>query len=258
MLRAVDSTKGEMERFKETLFAALRCALSRAHQQSENGNHSTLGKFLMGQTDELVGSPVAESDGFVVDLSLRFSEILRSTQVLNDIVVYLKRFPPGISRSRYLNYHVRSYLQEMYILRERLNALLKKYERWNSPLAPNSDTFTTLSDGRNLIAKAFDRIVDVRGGDVHHRQFSDPELERLEGWEGLVEGGVDPGKEWMTKAYEDQIKTARERWMTQIETNNATIAQVLDVVFDSLFGMTFAANGEVIIPKSYRPPRGRE
>ncbi len=247
-----------MERFKETLFAALRCALSRSHQQSENGKHSTLGKFLMGQTDELVGSPVPESDKFVVDLSLRFSEILRSAQVLNDIVVYLKRFPPGISRSRFLNYHVRSYLQEMYILRERLNALLKKYERWNSPIVPNSNTFLTLSDCRNIIAKAFDRIVDLRGEDVHRRQFSDPELERLEGWEGLVEGGVDPGKEWMTKAYEDQIKAARERWISQIETNNATIAQVLDIVFDSLSGVTFAANEGVIIPKSYRPPRGRE
>lgn len=248
---------GEMERFKESLFAALRFALRKAHEHSANGNPSTLGKFLMGETDELVGAPVAACDGFVVDLALRFSEILRSAQVLNDIVVYLKRFPPGISRSRYLNYHVRSYLQEMYILRERLNALLKKYERWNAPLAPNGDNFIMLGDCRRLIAKAFDRIVDVRGGDVHRQQFSDPELERLEGWEGLVEGGVDLGKEWMTKAYENQIKAAREKWIAQIETNNATTTQVLDVIFDALSGMTFAAGGEVIFPRSYKPPRGR-
>ncbi len=247
---------GEMERFKETLFTALRCALSQAHEKSQNGS-STLGKFLMGQTDELIGTPFAESDQFIVELSLRFSEIQRSAQVLNDIVLYLKRFPPGVSRSRYLNYHVRSYLQEIYILQQRLIALINKYEKWNFPPS-TSDAAASLSECRDIIAKAFNRVIEVRGEDVHQRQFFDPELERLEGWEGLVEGGVDPGKEWMEKAFENQIKTAREKWVSQIEVGNVTTALVLDAIFGALSGVTFTPDGDMIIPKFYRPAGTRD
>jgi len=248
----------EMERFKEALFAVLRLTLSKAHEQGSNGPQSTLGKFLIGQTDELTALPLAESDQFVVELSRRFSEIQRSIQVLNDIVLYLKRFPPEIPRSRYLNYHVRSYLQEMYILQERLNALLTKYERWNAPIARNDEMGNTLRDSRGLIRQAFDPIVAVRGDDVHRRQFSDPELERLEGWEGLVEGGVDAGKEWMQQAYENQIEAAREKWIAQIETRNAKTIRLMDAIFVVLFEITFGSDGQLIPPKSYKPARGRD
>ena len=246
-----------MEQFKKAIFAALRLALRKAQEQDANRGQSTLGKFLMGQTDELTAPPVAASDQFVVELALRFSEILRSVQVLSDIVQYLKRFPPGSSRSRYLNYHVRSYLQEMYILRERLNALLTKYERWNAPIAQNVEMGNTLRNSRDLIKDMFDPIVAVRDNDVHHRQFSDPELDRLEGWEGLIEGGVDPGKEWMQQGYENQITAAREKWIAQIETNNSRTSRVIDAILDVLFEITFGSDGQLIIPKSYRPARGR-
>jgi len=236
-------------RFKETLFTAARLALRRADEQDKNGKHSTFGRFLMGQTDELVGAAVEPSDEFVIELSLRFAEILRCTQVLEDVIVYLKRFPPLIPRSRYLTYHVRSYLQEMYILRARLTALVDKYEHWKQP---NSDVRTTLAGCREIIAKAFDRIKSTRGADVHERQFSDPELERLEGWEALVETSTDPSHEWMKEAYNRQIKTARENWITQIETNNTTTARCLDVIFDGLFELTFSDDGAVIVPELYR------
>ena len=95
----------------------------------------------------------------------------------------------------------------MYILRERLNALLTKYERWNAPIAQNVEMGNTLRDSRDLVRDALIDLVAVRDDDVHHRQFSDPELDRLEGWEGLIEGGVDPGKSGCSKV----MKTKLER-----------------------------------------------
>ena len=41
------------------MFAALRLALDKAQEQDANRGQSTLGKFLMGQTDELTAPLVA-------------------------------------------------------------------------------------------------------------------------------------------------------------------------------------------------------
>jgi hypothetical protein len=54
--KTIDSSMSGMERFKEALFAAVRSALSRAHDRSPNSDQS-LGEFWLGQTDELIAAP---------------------------------------------------------------------------------------------------------------------------------------------------------------------------------------------------------
>ena len=57
-----------------------------------------------------------------------FSEIEATFQVLNDIPFYIRRFPSqntNVSKTRFLNYHVGNYLNENYILRERLRTYQK-------------------------------------------------------------------------------------------------------------------------------------
>jgi len=245
-------------KFKETLFAEARMVIGRVHEREKAGpKTSNFGQFLLGMTDERKGSNVDGDDAFVVELFQRFAEIFQSIQVLQDIEGYLKRFPPKMSRSRYLAYHVHSYLQEVYVLQQRLDALIKKYERWHKPIVDNTHTSIAVKTCKLLVARSFKDIVIVRGGHVHHRHFSDPELDRLEGWEGLAETSFSDNDRWMREGYRKQANKTRKKWIKQIATNNVATIKVLDLFFSDLYSLTFSSRGKVIVPARYRGSQDR-
>ena len=61
-----------------------------------------------------------------------FSEIIGIIDTLKLIETFVSIAPPdvkGVNSSNYLNYHVHNYFQEMYILKESLNAYLTLIQR---------------------------------------------------------------------------------------------------------------------------------
>ena len=239
-------------KFKETLFAEARVVIGGLHEREKAGpKTSNVGKFLFGLTDERKGPKIDGGDAFVVELFQRFAEIFQSLQVLQDIEAYLKRFPPKMSRSRYLVYHVHSYLQEVYVLQQRLDALIKKYERWHKPIVDNTDASIAVKTCKQLVARSFKGIVKVRGIHVHDQRFSDPELDRLEGWEGLAETSFSDNDRWMREGYRKQANKTQKKWIKQIATNNVATIEVLDLFFSALYSLTFSSRSKVIVPARY-------
>ena len=72
-----------------------------------------------------VARKITPHDIFFSKLMVGFNEIYDSYSSLLDIQVYIDRFPyckTRVSKTRYIAYHMENYFNEVYILKERLNA----------------------------------------------------------------------------------------------------------------------------------------
>jgi hypothetical protein len=109
-----------------------------------------------------------------------FNEIDASFEVLNDIPIYIKRFPPtnsDASKVRFLKYHVGSYLNENYILRERLVTYQKVITRMYKNDRRLGEMHKQV-EGLETLVSSLDDIVTMRGRHVHQKRYHDDDFER--------------------------------------------------------------------------------
>ena len=131
---------------------------------------------------------------FFSNLYQGFREISDSYYCLLDIETYIGRFPYGntkISKTRHLAYHMENYLNEVYILKERMNSyfttigrIYRNDERHQIILKSIKPLFT-------FVKNALKRIIDKRGVHVHRTRFIDEALDRLSSQEFFVDRGED-------------------------------------------------------------------
>jgi hypothetical protein len=112
-------------------------------------------------------------------------EIHATLDRLDQILTYLSHYPGnkafrGRSEADWLRYHIEFYLQEIYVLRERLRRFLKKVEKAAVDARDKSGVSATrvLKTGVELSLK---NVVFIRAGHVHHYRFDDEELKKLDG-----------------------------------------------------------------------------
>ncbi len=180
-----------------------------------------------------------------------YAEIANSYDNLTDIQTYLERYRyrgTGSSRTRYVSYHIENYLNELYILENRLKAYTKRILRSNRS-APN---YTRLEElARGLIAvldKEFQSINATRGSHVHAARFSDPELDRASSWELLMASDFAknlPKLPDMKSIMDSSFRKAKKKWTGYVESNNHGIQELLDIYFECLYPLAFDANGKV-------------
>jgi hypothetical protein len=133
-------------------------------------------------------TPSPKEESFLKILS-GFSEIETAFQVLKDIPFYIKRFPskhPSISKKRFLNYHIGNYLNENYILRERLVS----YQKVITRMYKNHSRLTEMRKHvkkLEILVSGFDRIVTIRGKHVHQERYDDEDLKRLNVYELMTQ-----------------------------------------------------------------------
>lgn len=176
-----------------------------------------------------------------------YVEIENSYEVLPDVAVYIRRFPSNlgeIGKVRYLQYHIGSFLNEVYILQQRLDAYIKTVTR-----SYRKDTrlkaMAAHLDSLNTYLSGFRRIVEVRGSHVHAVRYSDEGLDRLSLLELLSRDG-EPGVNRVL--FQFHLRETRKKWIKIIGDSVEKIQQILDVYFDVLNEIIFDADGELIVP----------
>jgi hypothetical protein len=175
------------------------------------------------------------------------AEISESFVTLENIEVLLSRFPQRqkqISKSRFLLYHVQNYLNEVYILRERLVNFQKKVIRHSKEQRASK---TQLINGLSAaISLAFSPITEPRGKHVHERRFADTDISRLLDMEMLfivTDQGMPEFSTLLHKYYDQIFKEVRKTWISKIHQNNKSTKEFLDVFFEKLYPFLFDENG---------------
>lgn len=180
---------------------------------------------------------------------LGFTEIEAAFQVLNDIPFYIRRFPSqnsNVSKTRFLNYHVGNYLNENYILRERLIT----YQKVVTRMYKNDHRLVEMEKQVKkieLLVSGFDGIVETRGKHVHQERYSDEDFDRLHIYERMSKE-KDTFSSILGKLYPLALRDYRKKWIKTISDNNDKLKEILDVYFDILYDVVFDKSGNWINP----------
>lgn len=109
-------------------------------------------------------------------------EVEKSIQTLSDIAVYLRKCPfaeDEIPPSRYLQFHAEAFVSETYILRERMEVLLKISKRQLKKLKPPTATAAQVDGLLAHVHATLEPVVDVRRKHTHEERLNEAAIERL-------------------------------------------------------------------------------
>ena len=184
-----------------------------------------------------------------------FSEIMDSFDILKDIPVYIRSFPyrnKRIEKPRFLKYHVENYFNEVYILKERMIAFLKKIKRCFRRDEKQREVYKKTEPLFTVINKSFKNIVDVRGSHVHERRFSHKDLNRLTSLK--IHSQFDDGEtsKMLKNYYDYSYRQIRKEWKNKLKDNNEVIGEILSLYGEVLNDILLNnSKDDLIYPSSY-------
>lgn len=189
---------------------------------------------------------LVRDERFAVDSFQAFMEVGDAFQRLLDIEVYVRRFPfrgTRVTRERYMRFHVEAYLDETYILRERLAAFAKRTTR---AYKKTNRRELVIKIEKRLLAtvSALDDVIAVRGRHVHESRFDETRLRNLGAIELIERNSADPI--W-SDFVNEQYPRVRRYWAGWVTEMNRVIQKLLDVYFSDLHRLMFDR-------RRFRPP----
>lgn len=163
------------------------------------------------------------NERYWLDCFQEFTEIDSSINRLDQALAYLSHYPAsrtfrfhGLSEAGWLRYHIEVYLQETYILSERLNRFLRRAEK----VAIEAHDETGVSSAKRLkgrLAASLKSVVATRSKHVHECRFQDDELKNLDTLVLLTNAGKMRSLRWIRRS---QCLTALAKWRKQLRINN--------------------------------------
>lgn len=161
----------------------------------------------------------------------RFAEISETIDNLDLCSSFISARAPrrkDLKLDAYLNYHIAFYLQEIYILKERLKKYAKKVMRLKKKLGHpvNSNAYKKIID---LVETSLSSIVSARGSHVHDRPFSDDDMRMLGAYSFLaVHRPDDPS--WLQYA-RAEYAGVKQTWVKRLTNNKSELKKLLDIFF---------------------------
>ena len=183
------------------------------------------------------------------------SEIMYAIEAIENIAVYARSFPykrQGISRIAYLKYHVENYLNELYLLKNRLIKYLKLIEKSYKKSNISEHVSHTIAPLYKVVSKTLKGYIEVRGSHVHENRYSDNDFDRLSTLE-LLSKGSDKNKfsETMTQLSNVAYSDIRKKWVDKINADFEGIQNLLDLYFEHLL-IAISKNGDLIFPNDIK------
>lgn len=164
-----------------------------------------------------------------------FNEITASLENIKLTLAFISIVPPKskkINRSDYLKYHIHVYLQEIYILKERLNEYATKLQRKYSKINKEINVKEFIKPLFQIIKMMFEGITNARSQHVHAQRFSDKDLDWLSSTTFLSK---------FHDEYEIPSKNIYKKvsleWKTTIKNNTKEINKIIDIYFDTIYAV---------------------
>lgn len=188
-----------------------------------------------------------------------FVEIFRSLETLQDIRSLVGRPPerrPQISEDRYLQVLVEAYLNELYLLRERLKRYAKSIQRAFGRDTRSSEVRTKTTALITAVDAALEPFLQTRNLHTHKERFSDEGISRL-GLIKLLMLSDDPRFETvMQNHYRVEQARVKKRWRSAMKAINKGVRQTTSTFFEGLFPLVFNKDtGQLLFPIGLRIPR---
>ena len=135
-------------------------------------------------------------------------------------------------------------MQEVYILKERLNSYATKLKRVYSKTERKTRFDKQVAPLFKLVEESFKGIVNTRGRHVHSYRYSDDDLDCLSSLtfiSAFNEDFVDDAK--------FEYRWVQRTWRLRVKENNKQTMKLLDVYFDRMYEAV-TDNGKVVVPNN--------
>jgi hypothetical protein len=243
------------EKYSEIFVSKAKKLFAEDDLKHNNEYQEAFKNYLLGLNGpKQMERKLTPADIFFSKIYNGFREIADSYYCLLDIEIYIGRFPyskTSISKARHLGYHMENYLNEIYILRERLKAnftvigrLYRKDPRHKTILQKTRPLFT-------ITDESLKGIVETRGSHVHRTRFYDEDLDRLSSQEFLSNYGNDE-LVFIKNFFKFEYRIARSKLKKTIKNNNKQIKILLDVCFDVLYEIVTDQRGMIRYPETIK------
>ena len=214
------------------VFAAAKLAIEDQERRNPTQkNQSAWDTILSRKPYKNQCKPPAPKASFVANRLFRpLSEIISSCECLQNVLVYTKSFPykrQGISRVAYLKYHVENYLNELYVLMNRMIAYCKAIERAYKKSDCAEHVSVTLQALREKVRYVFEGYTSVRGAHVHEHRYSDHDFDRLATLELLTTNSLEFSNILISE-YNDAYKEIRSKWIARIKSDLRAIEDLVN------------------------------
>jgi hypothetical protein len=186
---------------------------------------------------------VRPTDSVFESVFFGFTEISDALDVLALTETLFGLAPPSkrIKKSQYLQFLIGAYLQEVYILEQRLKAYATKTARLYKIPGKNTSLIEAVED-------TFRGIVGTRGNHVHSQRFSDKQLHLLVGIELISQL-----KDEFADDSKFEYSRVRADWKKRVKANNIATRKSIDAYCDFLFPH-LTRDGVVFLPPTGRLP----
>lgn len=179
------------------------------------------------------------TDTTFVEIFRGFTEIGDALDALALTEDLLRLAPPRskrIDRDSYLKFLVGSYLQEMYILEQRLTAYAKKLSRlYRRPSLPAAV--------RRVVFEPLQGLINTRGSHVHQRRFTDESLDRVSTVALFRRAHHELGED-----LEFEYKRVQLDWRKRVSKNNNAMRRIVDQ-YCALVAAVVCHDGKVTLPR---------
>jgi hypothetical protein len=142
-------------------------------------------------------------------------------------------------------YHYSNYLNEVYMLRERLDNYNTTIFRIYNRRKDNSELIH-VQETLNGVLKAFDGIINVRGTHVHQNRIKLQEIQDLSLMESIAK--TLNNDQAIIEYYKNKIKEVKRKYIRYITGRNKEIKIILDIYFGLLYYIVLNKDGNIIIP----------
>jgi hypothetical protein len=219
-------------------------------QENKELGEALMNTILGTEGPRTVSSPPSPRSVFVANKLFRpLGEIIDSLSNIHNIAIYVNSFPyrrQRVSRVAYLRYHIESYYEEIYILKERLIAYLTAITR----AYRKSDRAKVVKEGLgplfSIVSNTLKAYVDRRGAHVHVARYSDGDIDRLSTLE-LLSSQQGRLAETLAPLYHEAYRSVRRTWHRRIKDDLAALDNLIDAYFERVLACTIV-DGRLVYP----------
>jgi hypothetical protein len=174
-----------------------------------------------------------------------FTEITDTFDALEFSSVLLSVASPRskkVSKEKYLKFVVNTYLQDVYILKERLKTYATQIKRMHDKMGRTDLTQKHIDPLFETVIGAFKGLVDTRSGHVHGKRYTDESLSDASSMALIAEHYPE-----FDSHYNFSLTNAKREWKNRMENNNKETAKLLNKYFNELLKVV-VDSGSVITP----------
>jgi hypothetical protein len=199
-------------------------------------------------------TPPAERTGrtnYYQLLTYHLAEIQTTLDTMRDIEFYMGRFPYSeakVARHRHLIFHVQAFLNELYILQQRLLRLLLFIERNHRRDARLDHIKIVCEVLRNFVSESMKKGIAIRGSHVHEWRLSDNDHDRLIAISLYTKMPNTEIRDAFTTYYDSEYKKIRRQRREWVASGIGVSQELVDAYFDELFKLVFDGKGRLVYP----------